>query len=543
VAYPETILFNGKILTVDDSFSIAEALAVRGDKILAVGANPEILPLAGPATTRVDLRGRTVVPGFIDTHAHWGGYSIAHMSLEEKGIQWEGRIEWLGLLWDSPAMALRDVRRAVQASAPGELIRISVMLRDPILPQMKMKELDEVSPQNPVVFVNMTQMAPRAANTRALEMAKIGPDTPGLPKNGGIELGGTANGMLSDYLTWAIPPEKLIPWHKKGMLLANRWGLTLVETRIEPDEFNAIRELWLGGDLSLRWRVAFPGPIDVPHTGNISDIGDDWLRITGRGGGMSIPGYTATREHWTTRSNPPNLEEEAAIRTRWLRLREDFLEAWRYGWSIPNTHVLGDIAVKEILNVVEEAQKNPIARSRNQRFTLDHMVEVDERDIARMKALGVYPSNLMKDIFTETPLIGSSAYEAAFGVEYVNKMLPLKRYIDAGIRPSLESDTGEEMEGEPLWMIEKAVCRCVDGAQRVWGRDQKVSREDALRMKTIWSAEQTGDKARLGSLEPGKLADLVVLDGDYLTVPEDRISDLKVALTMVGGRIVYSTTP
>jgi hypothetical protein len=138
LAYPETILYNGKILTVNDRFSTAEALAVRGDKILAVGASQEILQLAGPATTKIDLRGKTVVPGFIDTHAHWGGYSIAHMAMEEKGIQWEGRTEWLGLLWDSPAMALRDVQRAVQAAAPGELIRVSVMLRDPILPQMKM---------------------------------------------------------------------------------------------------------------------------------------------------------------------------------------------------------------------------------------------------------------------------------------------------------------------------------------------------------------------------------------------------------------------
>lgn len=540
LAYPETILYHGKILTVDESFSTAEAVAVRGDRILAVGSNQRILGLAGPATSKIDLRGKTVIPGLMDTHAHWGGYSIASMALEEKGIQWEGKIEWLGLLWDNPAMALRDVRRAVEAAKPGELIRISVMLRDPILPQIKMKELDEVSPQNPAVFVGMTDMGPRAANTRALQLAQIPPDAPGLPKEGGILIGGRAHRLLTDYLMWAIPQETLIPWHKKGMQRANSWGLTTVVTRITPSEFNAVREIWLAKELSLRWRLAFPGELDVPRAGNVSDIGDDWLRISGLSGGMSIPGYSVAREHWTSKTGPTDVNEEAAVRTRWLQLRAEFLEGWRYGWSIPNTHVLGDMAVREVLNVLDEAQKNPVIRSSNQRFTLDHMVEVDEKDIPRMKRLGVRPSNLMKDVFSEN-VIGSSAYERAFGTEYMNKMLPLQKYLDAGLRPTLESDTGEVVKGEPLWIIEKAVCRCVDGAPRVWGRDQKVSRQDALRMKTIWAAEYIGDKDKLGSLEAGKLADLVVLDGDYMTVPAARISELKVVLTMVGGKTVYST--
>jgi len=118
-------------------------------------------------------------------------------------------------------------------------------------------------------------------------------------------------------------------------------------------------------------------------------------------------------------------------------------------------------------------------------------------------------------------------------------MLPLQKYLDIGIRPTVEADMGDEALGKPLWTVEKAICRCVDGSDRIWGREQKVSRPDALRMKTIWAAAYVGDEKKLGSIETGKLADLVVLDGDYMSVPEDQISELEVTLTIVGGRVVY----
>ena len=119
-------------------------------------------------------------------------------------------------------------------------------------------------------------------------------------------------------------------------------------------------------------------------------------------------------------------------------------------------------------------------------------------------------------------------------------MVPLKTYLDMGIRTTVEADMGDEMLGRPLWTIGKAVCRCVDGATRIWNEDQKVSRQDALRMKTTWAAAYVGDERKLGSLEAGKLADLVVVDGDYMSVPEDQISELEVILTIVGGKVVYS---
>ena len=118
-------------------------------------------------------------------------------------------------------------------------------------------------------------------------------------------------------------------------------------------------------------------------------------------------------------------------------------------------------------------------------------------------------------------------------------MLPLKKYLDFGIRPTVEADMGDEALGRPIWTVGKAVCRCVDGSDRIWGKEQKVSRQDALRMKTIWAAAYVGDEKKLGSIEVGKLADLAVLDGDYMSVSEDQISELEVDLTIVGGKVVY----
>ncbi len=544
LSYPETVLFNGKILTVDDAFTVAPALAIRDGRILAVGEDSRILAMVGPSTERVDLEGKTVVPGLIDTHYHLGGYAVAHRLLKDKEIEWEGKIQWLGVYWDEAEMALRDVKRAVAAYQPGELVRIPAFLRDRILSQLTMEQLDAVSPDNPVVFINMTSSAPTAANTAALRMAAISAGTAGLPANRGVIPQGEAGQLLSDYLLWNLPPEQVIPWHREGMRMVNEWGLTTIVTRVTPGEFNAIREIWLAGDLTLRWRVGFPGPLDIPHTGNLSDIGDDWLRISGAGGGTSLPGRADAFGHWSQyiedrlTGTPADATEMAAILTRWNRQRDRLLETFRYGWSAPNSHVLGDIAVRNILDLIEQAQLTAVARSSNQRLTLDHMVELAPSDIPRMARLGVMPSSIMKDVFGDH-VIGSAAHEEVFGVEKMNRMLPLQSYLDAGIFPTLEADSGDDVEGRPFWTIEKAVCRCVDGSRRVWGTDQKVSREDALRMKTIWAAAYVGEQDRLGSLEAGKLADLLILESDYLTVPEDEISEIRIHRTFAGGKSVF----
>ncbi|MDA2934542.1 amidohydrolase family protein, partial [Acidobacteria bacterium AH-259-D05] len=360
LAYPDIILFNGKILTVDDKFSQVQAVAIRDQRILAVGEDAEILKMSGPQTQRIDLEGKTVVPGLIDTHYHLGDYVFRHMLLEKKGLKWEGKVEMLGLLWKDAHMALGDIKRAVEAAGPGELVRIPT--RNPsVLEDLTLNQLDSVAPQNPVVVVAAAQLRPVAVNTMATQWARIPPDTPGLPGDGAAIISDRAARLLAQYVIQAIPAEKALFWHKKTMSLVSSWGLTMAVTRITADQFNSLRELWLEEQLTVRWRVGFPGPLDIPNTGNISDIGDDWLRISGAGGGMAIPGSDAALDHWTTKI--PYTAEDIAS---WPQRRRELLEVLRYGWSTPNTHVKGNIAVRAVLDVMEEAQQNPIVKSSNQ---------------------------------------------------------------------------------------------------------------------------------------------------------------------------------
>ncbi len=534
LAYPEMVLFNGKILTVDQEFSTAEALAIRGGRILGVGDDARILKMAGPQTQRIDLEGKTVLPGLIDTHYHLNEYPERHMLLAEKGIQWEGKVELLSLLWKDAAEALRDIKRAVDAANPGELVRIPSRNVD-VIKNVTMEQLDSIAPDNPVVVAAAIQLRPAAVNSKGIQWAQIPLDSPGLPVDGGIMITGRAASLLAQYVIQAMPTEKAIFWHKQTMGLVNSWGLTMVVTRVTPDHFNSLREIWLQDQLTVRWRIAFPGPLDIPNTGNVSDIGDDWLRISGAGGGF-VPGSRAAFGHWSTQV-PITAEEVSG----WPQGRRELVETLRYGWSIPNSHILGNIAVRAVLDAMEEALQDPIVRSSNQRLTMDHMVELFAEDFDRIKKLDVIASITMRDLFSDEHTRGSSNYQRVFGADYVNNMVPLKTYLDMGIRTTIEADMGDEMLGRPLWTIGKAVCRCVDGSTRIWNEDQKVSRQDALRMKTTWAAAYVGDEKTLGSLEAGKLADLVVLDGDYMSVPEDRISELEVILTIVGGQVVYSS--
>ena len=533
LAYPEIILFNGQVLTVDDEFSIAEAVAIRNERFLAVGEDDRILKMTGPQTQTIDLEGKTVVPGLLDSHYHLGDYVFRHMLLEENDVQWEGKVELLGLLWKDADEALRDIKRAAEAASPGELVRIPARNAG-IVGSVTRRQLDSVSSQNPVVVVAAAQLRPVAVNTKALEWAAIPTDTPGMPTAGQVMISERAARLLAEHVIDTMPAEKALFWHKKTMGLVNSWGLTMAVTRITADQFNSLREIWLQGELTVRWRVGFPGPVDFPNTGNISDIGDDWLRIAGAGGGMAVPGSEAAMDHWTTKI-PATADDLAG----WPQRRREILEALSYGWSTPNSHIKGNIAVRAILDLIEEAQQNPIVKSSNQRFTMDHMMEIDDQDIPRLRQLGVIPSSSLKNVFSDLHGEGSSVYQEVFGADYVNEMLPLKDYLEIGIRPTVEADMGDEALGKPLWTVEKAICRCVDGSDRVWGREQKVSRQDALRMKTIWAAAYVGDEKKLGSIETGKLADLVVLEGDYMSVPEDQISELEVTLTIVGGKVVY----
>jgi len=545
IAYADTVLHNGKILTADEQFTIAQAVAIRDGKFLAVGPNSRILAMAGPQTQRIDLRGKTVTPGFIDTHYHLDDYAMRDMLLQGKNIAWEGQVIRAALWWEDLDMALRDVKKVVDASEPGELVwMIARNEMRHIIAEMRMQQLDAISPENPVIISGPIRLGAWAINSLAIEWAKIPPRMPGLPEDGGAQImGPRVEQFLNDILEWYVPIEEQVVWHKRRQQLANSWGLTLVVTRIEPSHFSSIRDMWSKDELTIRWRVAFPGELDPRKVGNLSDIGDDLLRIAGFSGGLSVGPSPMAGGVWSfsPRLRPlpgdeTDQELEESQLPRLARLRTNLFNALRYGWSIPNTHVIGDRAAFEFLKIVEEAQNDPVVKSQTQRLTMDHLLQVRPQEIQKMKELGVIPSIAPWFLFTKQNI---SNIRYMFGADRANEMLPIKSYIEAGLRPALESDSGDAPLGKPLYKISHAVNRKDDDQGRVWNESEKVSRRQALWMSTLWASAYTGEQEKLGSIEPGKLADLIVMDKDYMTVPEDEIFQISIIMTVLGGKIVY----
>ncbi len=545
IAYPDTVLHNGKILTADEQFTIVQAVAIRDGKFLAVGRNSRILAMAGPRTQRIDLEGKTVTPGLLDTHYHLDDYAMRDYLLQAKNINWEGRVIRAALWWDDLDMALRDVKKVVDVTPPGELVWLIARLEmSQIISEMRMDQLDAISPENPVIISNPIRLESWAVNSLALEWAKIPPRMPGRPKDGGVDIDRTrVQQTIDDLLEWYVPIEEQMVWHKRRQQLANSWGLTLVVTRIEPSHFSAVREMWSRDELTMRWRVSFPGELDPKKVGNLSDIGDDLLRISGFAGGLSIGPSPMGGGVWSFSPrlqplpgamNDQELEESQLPRLAQLRAR--LLEALRYGWSVPNTHVIGDRAAYEFLKIVEEAKNDPVVKSQTQRLTMDHLLQVRPQEIQKMKELGVIPSIAPWFLFTKQNITN---LRYMFGADRTNEMLPIRSYIEAGLRPSLESDSGDAPLGRPLYKIQHAIARQDDDQGRIWNESEKVSRQEALWMSTLWSSYYTGDEEKLGSIEPGKLADLVVMDRDYMTVPEDEIAEIPIILTLLGGNIVY----
>ena len=553
IAYPQLILYNGKILTADDQFTIVEAVAIRDGKLLEVGKNEAVLELAGPATQKIDLKGKTVTPGFISHHLHMPDYAYQAMLMKRPDIQWEG--EWIPggdwLNWANVDLLLRDVKKAVDAARPGEwAIIVAGFEAQPVVSQLKRSALDAVSGGHPVVIITPVAGIVFAANTLALQKAKATSDTPGSPKGDEAFITwGTTSWLLSLASQWSIPTETLAEGLKKKILEYNTSGITMIGgTRIQPPELTALREIWIKGELTMRWRVALqilnadPNPEStLQHLGNLSDLGDDMFRISGMAMG-NTDGAPYTGEAWTyepKRRELPGFPNRPfgprAPNEPWPD-REKIALIVRYGWSSANSHSAGDRGTAEYLSVYGEAKKNPIVKSSNQRLAIDHLVNVRQEDIKKFKDLGIMASISPWFLFKASQN-EASVYQ--YGTERVNQWMPAKSYIDAGLRPIIEEDIDELPYRAPLWNIEKMVTRKDDNG-KIWNLKEKVTRQEGLWMKTNWPAYYVGDEKKLGTIAVGKFADLLVLDKDYMTVPEDDIHTISVFMTIVNGKVVYA---
>ena len=560
MAYADLVLHNGKIITADDSETVVSAAAIRDGKFLAVGNNSRILSMAGPDTGKIDLQGKSVVPGFIDTHLHQAFVAQLSKSANSGRVTFKDR-----------ESGLEELRSLIEATPAGQWVTLRAP-RSRVFYDVTLKDLDPVSPHNPVYFV--TQGAEVLANSLALEIANIPPDTPGMVKDpdtgeptGQLVLW-AAGIMLYETLPWP-PLRDFIQPQKEMFSKMNAEGLTTIIARAQGLSISVFKELWRNQELTARVRVAHEflrlnpnGEAYLKRLGNLSGFGDDWFKIIGTtvmpvdgadGDGASLTATPRLRLNDNTafgklghnrwigygkQEENPNEWDSVPQAVKEKTEYQNIILANRYGWNITSVHSAGDEATRVTLKAYEDANRE---KPLTGRWGIDHQPLQTPETMALIKKLNVIPS-----FYYFTPGGGGlDGMVYQYGADRVSRMVPVNSFLKEGILPVAEADTSRYPFYAPMYNLEAFVTRknpqTDDG--RVYGQAEKITRMQALYMYTKWAARYTGEEDLLGTIEPGKLADLVVLDGDFFSVPEDEMFEkLPVVMTIVGGKIVYQTT-
>ena len=526
----DVILSNGKIITVDDRFSIAEAVAVRGDRILAVGTNQEIGRLAGASTRRIDLRGRSMVPGLIDNHAHF----------QEEGAYWMLELRFDGV--DSRKQALELIRAKAKANGPGKWVYnfggwSPDQFADDKRPFTR-EELDKYSPDNPV-FLQFSR-AETFLNSKAIDTIGLDKmdqpwivrDAKGRPTGVILVAGNGAVRNAGNFLdapngARANLPRDVIRASSLAMMRdLNSAGLTASGGDCVWEDL--YREFQKEGRASMRFFCMRGAPGGGRGAGalekqiaSLAEMrfhqGDEWQTLTtygeniAGGGGDNL--YVATQQ--------PVTQEQ------WDQFGRFALEVAKAGHPAM-LHTQTEVAVEGKLQQLEKV--NQQVSLRPLRWGLMHMEGVTPQQVERMKKLnmfiGVHPREIVSGGLLHR-VYGDKAFA----------MPPLREIQDSGIMWGLGTDAFEVNQYRPFQTLYWAVTGKMVGGTVV--NTHTVSREAALIAHTRNNAYIFFRENDLGSIQAGRFADLVVIDRDYLTIPADQIKDIKSVMTMVGGRVVY----
>jgi len=521
----DTVLVNGKVVTLDAAGTIAEAIAVREGRIVTVGTNETVLAHAGSATERIDLEGKTVVPGLADNHYHSIGGGPGVDLSRTRSLQ----------------EVLDAIAARAQATPEGEAVVTNSDWHEGQLAEQRLPyrdDLDRATSRHPVVVVrggheyilNSAALAKWGieASVKAPEGGSVGRYPDGR-LNG--ELVDTAKSFVSLPPRPEVSTEERLKGIEAELRRLTEVGLTSIRYgSAAPDFYRDLEELRKRGLLPLRVSALLRvrDQADVEKLGIASDAGDEWLRVAGiklgvdggfEGGLMREP----YEEPWGQKGTFFGLQTVPT---------EPYVELVRKlnqaGWRVA-THAVGDAAIDLVLDAYEKANQDRNITER--RFAIEHGFIPREDQFPRMKALGLHVT-AQDHLYLAAPSLVKY-----WGAERAAWVTPLRAYLDAGIPVSLGTDT-PVVPYPPLWVLYHFVTRDTISAG-VLGEDQKVSREEALRAMTLGGAALTFEEKLKGTIEPGKLADLVVLEEDILACEPERIRDMAVSLTMVGGRVVF----
>jgi predicted amidohydrolase YtcJ len=587
----DTILYNGKILTVDAKDSTAQALAVRGTRLAAVGTDADVLKLAGPNTLKVDLKGRTVIPGLINTHVHLeyvGGYArelgaakTRVFPLNVRGLKTK----------DDVLQQMRDVIAAFKIP-PGEWVyfdpnwtasQAPIIFRD-----LNAKELDKAAPNNPMVLnTGMTPENINMVNGVAIKelWRKYGDfletygrywiDKEGNP-SGILEPPASRLAFEDDEFTTKgklYPnPADVAPYFRK-LLIENHsaTGITTLSGALNTSSVEAYK--WLDGRGEMPLRYAYGAMAGFHPTEDLKQfkIGDGTENVfiasmsarATDGGGIrmcvDLPRNNAAVMAAAGQGDSSDMNRVAAEwfpkgqcdldieyngggggGARGARIKGNYFVEWygtlaQHGLRSSNAHVSGDRSITMMIDAWEKIDRAKPGSVRG--WSFDHCNLVNPKDLPRAAKLGLMFSCNPRNAVASDPTAGGRSPLVSFGEKVLHEYAaPFKSLIDAGINVSQEVEGGNIWDGMEIMVTRK------DREGKVWGPDERVDRKTALRIATQNGANYIVKGKELGSLEAGKFADLAVLDKDYMTVPEDEISTIKPVLTMMGGKMVFLRT-
>jgi predicted amidohydrolase YtcJ len=566
MTHPDTVLYRGRIYTVDARDTVVEAVAIQNGQIVAVGSSQDVLALAGPGTRRLDLEGRAVVPGFVDGHPHMDGVGIRFLKPSFDGVR-------------SIEEVLDVVRREVGQRKPGEWIICNPVANEPeffafpgVLREGRWPnryDLDKVSPDNPVFIEPAGLVAPGIgiANSAAIKIAGI---TASTETPSGVEIdkdsAGEPTGIFRDFNFPKIMPDTygtirgkralfpMIPPMDQdymnraveaGMHAFNRAGVTAIYEGhgIPQPQQRAYTELWQRGKLSVRtyFVVAFPQPYFLNVEQGQALIDETALYAAGQGFGDDL-----------LRFGGLGYSFDSATAIGACLMREPYVGARGYAWTgvqhTPDEAFLGGLfraaranlrvqvqcagggAIDKVLSMFETINREiPIL---DKRWAIEHCQFPSTENMASCRRLGVVATTTTNFLWNY-----DTVYLRCFGEEMSANSVPLRDWIDAGVMIAQSTD-GRPFD--PLFTFWQSLARKGGVTGHVFGLPhQKITRAEALRLMTYNAAYAAFWEHRIGSIEVGKLADLAILSEDIMTIDEDRIPEAKVITTLLAGKPMH----
>lgn len=532
---PTLILFNGRITTNDRSNPAVDAVAIDGERILAAGRNDDILRIAGPTTQRIDLAGRRVIPGLIDSHMH----------IIRGGLNYNMELRWDGVRSLADAMAM--LRAQVARTPAPQWVRVVGGFTELQFAERRLPTLDEinaVAPDTPVFILHLYDRA--LLNAAALRAVGYTKDTPNPP---GAEIQRDARGnptglliaqpnALILYSTLAKGP-KLPPEYQKNstrhfMRELNRLGVTSVIDagggfQNYPDDYQIIEDLHRAGEMTLR--IAYNLFTQKPKQ-EIADFsswakqvkpgqGDDTYRHNGAGE-MLVYSAADFEDFRVERPDmPPNMEGDLEPVVRLLAEQR-----WPF-----RLHATYDETISRALDVFEKVNRDVPLTGINWFF--DHAETITDRNIERVAKLG-------GGIAVQHRMAYQGEYFVErYGAKAAEATPPIARMLEMGVPVGAGTDATRVASYNPWVSLSWLVTGRTIGGTTLYPPRNRLDRETALKLWTEANTWFSNEQGKKGAVKPGQLADLVVLSKDYLTVPEDEIADITSVLTLLGGKVVW----